>query len=100
RASGTSRAIARDMIPTCSTAASSAPTAASSVPTAPEIKKYMPLVHQAVARFMGKLPPNVLREDLVAAGTFGLIDSLRKNGAERGPTFEWYARIRIRGAVV
>ena len=69
-------------------------------PTAAEIREFMPLVHQMVARFMGKLPPNVLREDLVAAGTFGLIDSLRKNGADRSPTFEWYARIRIRGAIV
>jgi RNA polymerase sigma factor for flagellar operon FliA len=70
------------------------------VPTAAEIQQYLPLVHQVVARFMGKLPPNVLREDLVAAGTFGLIDSLRKNGVERGPKFEWYARIRIRGSIL
>jgi len=69
-------------------------------PTTEEIQTYMPLVHQVVARFMGKLPPNVLREDLVAAGAFGLIDSLRRNGEDRGPTFEWYARIRIRGAIV
>jgi RNA polymerase sigma factor for flagellar operon FliA len=68
--------------------------------TAAEIREYMSLVYQAVARFLGRVPPNVLREDLVAAGTFGLIDSLRKNGAERGQKFEWYARIRIRGAIV
>lgn len=77
------------------TAARNAPTA----PNAAEILSYMPLVHQVVARFMGRLPPNVLRDDLLAAGTFGLIDSLRKNGPERGPAFEWYARIRIRGAI-
>jgi RNA polymerase sigma factor for flagellar operon FliA len=46
-----------------------------------------------------KLPPNVLRDDLVAAGSFGLIDALRKS-VDRGPAFDWYARIRIRGAVV
>jgi RNA polymerase sigma factor for flagellar operon FliA len=76
-----------------------AKTAAPTAPSAAEILSYMPLVHQVVARFMGRLPPNVLRDDLLAAGTFGLIDSLRKNGPERGPAFEWYARIRIRGAV-
>jgi RNA polymerase sigma factor for flagellar operon FliA len=76
------------------------PDAAACAPTAAEITQYLPLVHQVVARFMGKLPPNVLRDDLVAAGTFGLIDSLRKNGHERGPTFEWYARIRIRGSIL
>ena len=69
-------------------------------PTAEDVRAYLPLVHQIVARFMGKLPPNVLRDDLVAAGTYGLIDSLRKNGHDRGPTFEWYARIRIRGAIL
>lgn len=68
--------------------------------TVDDIQAYMPLVRQVVARFLRKLPPNVLRDDLIAAGTFGLIDSLRKNGVDRGPTFEWYARIRIRGAIL
>jgi RNA polymerase sigma factor for flagellar operon FliA len=68
--------------------------------TAEDIKTYLPLVRQVVARFLRKLPPNVLRDDLMAAGTFGLIDSLRKNGQDRSPTFEWYARIRIRGAIL
>ncbi len=73
--------------------------AKTTAPNAAEILSYMPLVNQVVSRFMGNLPPNVLRDDLLAAGTFGLIDSLRKNGPERGPAFEWYARIRIRGAI-
>jgi RNA polymerase sigma factor for flagellar operon FliA len=68
--------------------------------TASDIQDYMPLVRQIVARFLRKLPPNVLRDDLMAAGTYGLVDSLRKNGHDRGPTFEWYARIRIRGAIL
>jgi RNA polymerase sigma factor FliA len=68
--------------------------------TATDIQDFMPLVKQQVARFLRKLPPNVLRDDLIAAGTYGLIDSLRKNGGDRGPTFEWYARIRIRGAIL
>jgi RNA polymerase sigma factor for flagellar operon FliA len=70
------------------------------IPTAADVDEYMPLVRQTVARFVRKLPPNVLRDDLMAAGTYGLIDSLRKNGQDRGPTFEWYARIRIRGAIL
>jgi RNA polymerase sigma factor for flagellar operon FliA len=60
----------------------------------------MPLVHQVVARFLKKLPANVLRDDLVGAGSFGLIDALRKGGANRGAAFEWYARVRIRGAIL
>jgi RNA polymerase sigma factor for flagellar operon FliA len=72
---------------------------ATSSPTREELTLYMPLVHQVVARMLRRLPPNVLRDDLVAAGAFGLIDAIRKS-ADRGPAFEWYARIRIRGAVV
>jgi RNA polymerase sigma factor for flagellar operon FliA len=68
-------------------------------PTREDLTLYMPLVRQVVGRVLRKLPPNVLRDDLLAAGTFGLVDALRKS-ADRGPAFDWYARIRIRGAVV
>jgi RNA polymerase sigma factor for flagellar operon FliA len=70
-----------------------------SSPTREDLATYMPLVHQVVARVLRRLPPNVLRDDLVAAGTFGLVDALRRN-TERTVAFEWYARIRIRGAVI
>jgi RNA polymerase sigma factor for flagellar operon FliA len=70
-----------------------------STPTREDLTAYMPLVHQVVARVLRRLPPNVLREDLIAAGTFGLVDALRRN-VERTAAFEWYARIRIRGAVI
>ena len=69
-------------------------------PSTDEVQRHMPLVKQVVARFLRRLPANVLRDDLVAAGVFGLIDSLRKNGGDQGPTFESYARIRIRGAIL
>jgi RNA polymerase sigma factor for flagellar operon FliA len=68
-------------------------------PTREDLELYMPLVRQVVGRVLRKLPPNVLRDDLIAAGTFGLVDALRKS-EDRGPAFDWYARIRIRGAVV
>lgn len=69
-------------------------------PSAEEVNRHMPLVRQVVARFLRRLPANVLRDDLVAAGIHGLIDSLRKNGGDAGATFESYARIRIRGAIL
>jgi RNA polymerase sigma factor for flagellar operon FliA len=84
--------------PTVAASLAASPAAPSS-PTREELALFMPLVHQVVARVLRRLPPNVLREDLVAAGTFGLVDALRKSD-ERSPAFEWYARIRIRGAVV
>ena len=70
-------------------------------PVCPQtLKSYLPLVNQIVAQIARRLPANVLRDDLLAAGVFGLLDSLRRNGGNGGETFEWYARMRIRGAVV
>jgi len=64
------------------------------------LKAYLPLVHQIVAQMARRLPANVLRDDLLAAGIFGLVDSLRRNSGNSGDGFEWYARTRIRGAIV
>jgi RNA polymerase sigma factor FliA len=71
----------------------------SSTPTREELTSYMPLVHKEVLRMLRRVPPNVLRDDLAAAGSYGLVDALRRS-PERGPAFEWYARVRIRGALV
>lgn len=66
-----------------------------------DVVPYMPLVHEEVARMLRRLPRSVQKDDLVAAGALGLMDALRRNAiAERGPQLEWYARIRIRGAVL
>jgi RNA polymerase sigma factor FliA len=66
-----------------------------------EIADFMPLVHHVVGTMLPRLPPNVLRDDLVAAGTFGLLDALRRQRpSERGVEFGWYARVRIRGAIL
>jgi RNA polymerase sigma factor for flagellar operon FliA len=71
--------------------------------SAADMAAYMPVVRSVVMRFLGRVPANVLREDLIAAGTFGLIDALRKDAkftVSRGAGFDWYARVRIRGAVL
>jgi RNA polymerase sigma factor for flagellar operon FliA len=68
--------------------------------SADEIREYMPMVRHMVSQLLGKIPVNVLREDLLAAGAFGLVTSMLRDGPERSPTFEWYARIRIRGAIM
>jgi RNA polymerase sigma factor for flagellar operon FliA len=69
--------------------------------SAAEIAEYMPLVHQVVGTMLPRLPANVLRDDLLAAGTFGLLDALRRQSpSERGVEFTWYARVRVRGAIV
>jgi RNA polymerase sigma factor for flagellar operon FliA len=63
------------------------------------VDAYLPLVRRVVQRLARRLPANVQRDDLFAAGVFGLVDSLRRNGGDGGASFEWYARTRIRGAI-
>jgi RNA polymerase sigma factor FliA len=63
------------------------------------VDAYLPLVRRVVRQLARRLPANVQRDDLLAAGVFGLIDSLRRNGGDGGAAFEWYARTRIRGAI-
>ena len=53
-----------------------------------------------VGQVARRLPSNVQRDDLLAAGVYGLVDSLRRNGGDGGAGFAWYARLRIRGAIV
>jgi RNA polymerase sigma factor for flagellar operon FliA len=63
------------------------------------VDAYLPLVRRVVHQLARRLPSNVQRDDLLAAGVFGLVDSLRRNGGDGGVAFEWYARTRIRGAI-
>jgi RNA polymerase sigma factor for flagellar operon FliA len=60
----------------------------------------MHLVRMLVAGFLKRVPPSVQRDDLVAAGTIGLMDALARHQGERDEQFEWYARVRIRGAII
>jgi len=60
---------------------------------------YSPLVLKIAGGFQRKLPRSVLREDLVAAGMMGLWDAIQKQ-SEVTDSFEWYARVRIRGAIL
>jgi RNA polymerase sigma factor for flagellar operon FliA len=81
-------------------APSSSPRAVPPQVTTSDIQEFMPLVRTIAGRMLRKLPPNILRDDLIAAGTYGLHDALLKNGKDRGPKFEWYARRRIQGAIL
>jgi RNA polymerase sigma factor for flagellar operon FliA len=91
---------ALSLVPPSTATIESRPAAEAAVVSREAIEAHLPLVHQVVRRFLRKLPSNVCRDDLVSAGVFGLMDALRKNGGGDGPAFEWYARVRIRGAIV
>jgi len=62
--------------------------------------QYEPLVRKIAGGFQRKLPRNVLREDLIAAGMSGLWDAIRRHPDGPGESFEWYVRVRIRGAIL
>ncbi len=62
--------------------------------------EFTPLVHKIVGGFQRRLPRNVLREDLVAAGMAGLWDAIRRHGDKHDEGFEWYVRVRVRGAIL
>jgi len=64
------------------------------------IAEYTPLVHKIVGGFQRRLPRNVLREDLIAAGMAGLWDAIRRHGEKHDEGFEWYVRVRVRGAIL
>jgi RNA polymerase sigma factor for flagellar operon FliA len=64
------------------------------------LSEYVPVVRQIAAGFQRRLPCSVLRDDLVAAGMTGLWDAIQKQGDEPSPSFEWYVRVRIRGAIL
>ncbi len=64
------------------------------------LQEYAPLVRQIVGGFQRKLPRNVLRDDLIAAGMSGLWDAIRRQNGQCDESFEWYVRVRIRGAIL
>ncbi len=64
------------------------------------LARYAPLVKKIAGGFQRKLPRNVLREDLIAAGMGGLWDAVRRHPDGPSESFEWYVRTRVRGAIL
>lgn len=65
-----------------------------------QITQYLPMVHKIVNRTVTYLQPSLSIEDLVSAGTVGLIKAARDYDPGRDAEFKTYAYIRIRGAVL
>jgi len=70
----------------------------------PESQKLLlemaPLVRRVAFEMRQHLPPHVEMDDLVGAGTLGLVDALRKFDPSRKVKLESYARHRIRGGIL
>ncbi|WP_082676672.1 RNA polymerase sigma factor FliA [Thiomicrospira sp. WB1] len=65
-----------------------------------EIEPFLPLVKRIAYHLKGRLPDSVMVEDLIQSGIIGLMEAAQKFDANQGATFETYAGIRIRGAML
>ena len=64
------------------------------------MEHYLPIVKYAAERLHAKLPDEVEVDDLISAGTFGLMDAVNAFDPDRGVKFETYCAPRIRGAIL
>lgn len=64
------------------------------------VRRHAPLVRRIAYHLMGRLPPSVDVGDLIQAGMIGLLESARNFALDKGASFETYAGIRIRGAML
>jgi RNA polymerase sigma factor FliA len=60
----------------------------------------MPAVRWMARRIHERLPQHVDLDDLVSAGTLGLLDAMKKYDPSRKVQFRSYAQFRIRGAIL
>jgi RNA polymerase sigma factor for flagellar operon FliA len=65
-----------------------------------DIVELLPMVHKIARRTVRYLRPPLSFEDLVSAGTVGLLKAARDFDASRRAEFKTYAYIRIKGAVL
>ena len=65
-----------------------------------EITQYLPMVTNIVHKVVSYLRPPLSFEDLVSAGTIGLVKAARDFQPTYGAKFQTYAYIRIKGAIL
>ncbi len=64
------------------------------------VERYMPLVRNRAERVWSRLPEGIDLDDLISAGTFGLMDAIAAYDLSRGVRFEAFSLPRIQGAMV
>ncbi len=64
------------------------------------IVAFLPLVRVIAGRMALNAPPQVDEDDLIGWGILGLIDSVERFDPEQNVSFETYASLRIRGAII
>ena len=64
------------------------------------IERHTELVQKIAYHLMARLPASVLVDDLIQSGMIGLLEAARNFDATKGASFETFAGIRIRGAML
>ncbi|MBT6207635.1 MAG: sigma-70 family RNA polymerase sigma factor, partial [Francisellaceae bacterium] len=64
------------------------------------VKKHSVLVKRIAHHLLNRLPSNIQIEDLIQSGMIGLIEAANNFKDDKGASFETYAGIRIRGAML
>jgi RNA polymerase sigma factor for flagellar operon FliA len=64
------------------------------------VMRHAELVKRIAYHLAGRLPASVEVDDLIQAGMLGLLEAAANYSAGRGASFETYAGIRIRGAML
>lgn len=64
------------------------------------VDQHAPLVKRIACHLMNRLPASVQMEDMIQAGMIGLLEASRNYDENQGASFETYAGIRIRGAML
>jgi RNA polymerase sigma factor for flagellar operon FliA len=64
------------------------------------VRRHADLVKRIAYHLAGRLPPQVEVEDLIQSGMMGLLEAAQHYTTGRGASFETYAGIRIRGAML
>lgn len=64
------------------------------------VMQHAPLVKRIAYHLLSKLPDSVQVDDLIQAGMLGLLEAIKNYDASQGASFDTYAGIRIRGAML
>jgi RNA polymerase sigma factor for flagellar operon FliA len=64
------------------------------------VKEYLPMVKGIVGRMAMSLPAHIHQDDLLSPAMVGLLGAIRNYDPKHRASFEGYAKLRIRGAIL
>ncbi len=64
------------------------------------VEEYAPMVKRIGVHLLGRLPAGIELDDLIQVGLVALLDAARHYEASKGASFQTYAGIRVRGAML